>query len=133
MPHLASKRSCSSFRRLFVAFVCREKCWKRRNTDFIFFQSRNIRFLTRQIYFANKSVRFKMLRAHTTRTGRLPLNGFALNKIDPALASFNRLWSRIPFIRNLMKNYSVFWIRSVTTAKNHATRRHFAVIRLAKQ
>ena len=133
MPHLASKRSCSSFCCLFIAFVCREKCWKRQNTDFIFFQPWNIRFLTRQIYFVHKSVRFKMLRAYTTRTGRLPFSVFALNKINPALPSFNPLWSRIPFIRNLMKKYSIFWISSVRTAKNHATRRHFAVTRLAKQ
>ena len=98
-----------------------------------FFQPRNIRFLTRQIYIANKSVQFKMLRAYTTCTERLPFSAFVLNKIDPALASFNRLWSRIPFIRNLMKNYSIFWIRSVRTANKPCDAKAFAVIRLAKQ
>ena len=46
----------------------------------------------------------------------------------PALASLYRLWSGIPITRNLMKNYTAFWIRRVRTPKNNAKRRYFTLI-----
>ena len=69
-----------------------------------------------------------MLRVYAAWTGRLQFSVFALNEIYPALDSLYRLWSGIPITKNLMTNYTAFWIRRVRTPKNNAKRRYFTLI-----
>ena len=62
------------------------------------------------------------------RTGMLWERDWLELESYPALASLYRLWSGIPITRNLMKNYTAFWIRRVRTPKNNAKRRYFTLI-----
>ena len=126
--HLVSKCSSCSLRHLLVTFACSEQCWERWNTDLIFFLATECKFAPANLLGEQTRPASRCFEYIQLEFGKLQFSVFALNEIYPALASLYRLWSGIPITRNLVKNYTAFWIRRVWTPKNNAKRRYFSYI-----